>query len=190
MVLAGSAHSGDASHPYPIGFSGSADTFAFADFGIQDGSGFAYASVYVLDISRDQFAVAPIHLVDREYEKGALTVLGEALESARPQLERLNINTPARLVYSGKFEPPALNRTDAIEISWRDPTGPGMPRYTLTLTLTQYPLETQGCDESFGFSLASGGQLLQHDETLPGSRGCPRAYSLARIYIAETFPRS
>ncbi len=55
MLIASSTYAGDIASVRPIGFSGDGQLFAFEEYGVQDGSGFPYANIYALDLSKDTF---------------------------------------------------------------------------------------------------------------------------------------
>ena len=56
-LLATPAFAGDRALVDIIGYSQDADYFAFEEFGIQDGSGFAYSNVYVVNLETDSWAL-------------------------------------------------------------------------------------------------------------------------------------
>ncbi len=55
MLLPVAAGASDVSQFAPIGFSEDGKIFAFEEFGVQDGSGFPYSSIFVIDLVRDAF---------------------------------------------------------------------------------------------------------------------------------------
>jgi len=57
------AFAGDAAYPEAIGFSDDGTRFAFAEWGRQDGSGFAYANLYVIDLAKDAWLGAPVRVL-------------------------------------------------------------------------------------------------------------------------------
>ncbi len=54
-VVAGSAQAADGAQSRPIGFSPDRRYFAFEQYGVQDGSGFAYSDIFVIDLSNDSW---------------------------------------------------------------------------------------------------------------------------------------
>ena len=65
FVLTGltTALAADAADRAIIGFSGDGRFFAFEEFGIQDGSGFPYANIYVIDLEKDRWVEgSPEHI--------------------------------------------------------------------------------------------------------------------------------
>lgn len=55
LMLAAPAMAGDRALIDFIGFSEDGQYFAFEEFGVQDGSGFPYSNIYVLDVSADSW---------------------------------------------------------------------------------------------------------------------------------------
>ena len=56
MSLASTAaHAGEFAEFRPIGFSADGKVFAFEEFGVQDGSGFAFANRFFIDTTDDSF---------------------------------------------------------------------------------------------------------------------------------------
>ena len=69
MAVAGTgrALAADAADRAIIGFSADGRYFAFEEFGIQDGSGFAYANIFVLDLEDDKWVEgSPVRVQKRE----------------------------------------------------------------------------------------------------------------------------
>ncbi len=57
LLLVMPALAGDRAQIDLIGYSDDGSYFAFEEFGIQDGSGFAYSSIYVVDLVDDSWVV-------------------------------------------------------------------------------------------------------------------------------------
>lgn len=65
--VASQASAGDYAAFQPIGFSSDGYVFAFEEYGVQDGSGFPYSTIYVIDTRNDTFLPgAPVRAVGRE----------------------------------------------------------------------------------------------------------------------------
>ena len=54
-LFSGSAIAGDSAQFDAIGYSPDGRYFAFEQFGIQDGSGFAYSEIFIIDLQTDSF---------------------------------------------------------------------------------------------------------------------------------------
>lgn len=183
MVLAQPAWAGDRAGVNFIGFSGNGAYFAFEEFGIQDGSGFAYADLYVIDMAADKWVRGtPVRIrVDNE-NIGLNEVRARARKQAQPVLDRLEIEMPVEVL--------ALNGDGALG------TNPGQFRFGLPgfgrdeprgdhmLTLASHVATSPlPCADWFGMPplgfMLSLDERVVHDETaIPESRGCAQEYRL------------
>lgn len=185
------ASAGDGAHPLPLGFSEDGRIFAFAEWGAEDGSGFAYASVYLIDLAADKWAAKPVKIRHERDGASARLALVEALGKAEPALSGVGITQPARLVFARAPGLPegATERHD-ITLQAYGLLAPQGRAYEAVLE----PRVLAGGDcgdvgfgagKAAGFALRWGGAAVHEDTKLPASRGCPTGYSLERIYMAE-----
>lgn len=188
LLLVVPAWAGDRAGIGFIGYSEDAQYFAFEEFGIQDGSGFAYANVYVLDLQADQWVKDTPVRVRLENESSTLAAArADALEQARPTLDRLGIGTPVDII--------ALNGDGAVGINDKvlrfGQPGYSMatpePTYELTLSGVAATVSMDYCTgkteadkTGFALNLTVGGtpHEVYRDKTVPQSRGCPLGYRL------------
>lgn len=193
ILLAAPALAGDRALAEFLGFSGDAKYFAFEEYGYQDGSGFAYANIYVIDLEADRWVSGTPVRVRAEDENATLADIRiKARTEAGPTLLKIDITTPADIaVLIGDGEPDADAKTLAF----------GRPGYAAGVVLDerQLSLETfpassaEDCEGFFGtaplgFELTlSGGDApvtLHRDEgQLPQSRGCPLDYRLYAVIL-------
>jgi predicted secreted protein len=176
-----------------IGYSTDLRYFAFEEYGIQDGSGSAYSSVYLIDLQADAWvAGTPYRAASREDEKSLVETRHEARRAAMARIRDLKIDTPvqiAALSGDGTVGPATEMRFGFP--SW-GPPGATQGDYTLTLdTFDMSP--TPACTETIGkpgmgYALSIKGQdvarEIHRDRSVPQSRGCPVGY---RLY-AVVFP--
>lgn len=192
LLAPAAALAGDFAQLRPIGFSADGGIFAYEEFGIQDGSGSAYSSIYVIDTRKDAyFPGTPIRVQAPENDAGLRRVRAEAGARANPLVARYNLtDQPGQLVAFNPYSEvgPAA---DTIRY-YAFPAEPraGQP-YTLTLTETaaQPPAACEGLIEhSATFQLAlteKAGQpvdeIVYRDEGIPQSRGCPTGYRIGGV---------
>lgn len=178
-----------------IGFIGYSDDyryFAFEEFGTQDGSGFAYANLYVLDLTIDQWVKdTPVRKRIDEETSTIAAVRADARDAAQPILDRLNIAEPVDII--------ALNGdgvdSDNQTLRFGAP-GDGMaapdPTYELALANVDAALGMPECAEwgeadvtGFALTLTVDGESREvyRDDTVPKSRGCVRGYRLYGVVI-------
>lgn len=194
-----SAQAGDAAEAEVLGFDGG--LFAFEEYGVQDGSGFPYANVYVVDTVTDEWVDGtPVRVL---LEDGGAT-LAEALAEAHARLEErfgdaFDPGSATVLAHSplGEVE------TDPARLSFAPvlpalPLGNHAPRYVARLEIYHAETQTENCvayigDRPMGFRLMierQGGRstVLSDDDIVPRSRGCPITYRIDRIVVPDGYP--
>lgn len=178
-----------------IGFSPDGRYFAFEEYGIQDGSGFPYSNLYIVDLIKD------VWVADSPYSK-LLKIDLAPLKAARavtrlkakPSLLDLDINMPGTVLYArglGELRSPDIS----ITVNIPNPSHPltGEPQHTFVLSLTNEDLAGKSdCpDRPVGFRLVQNldgfNTELHRDSNIPSSRGCVIDYRISRI-IAPSIP--
>jgi len=170
------------------GFSIDGSLFAFEEFGVQDGSGFPYSNIYVIDTQTDKWtANSPyrVRLDDetksvfdaREQSRMLAGTIMKSFENrgnivATNQATELDIDSK-RMVANPRFVVPPIDA-----------------RIEFRLEEKQFPASTT-CEvfgPSVGFRLLNIGTadgdktVMIHDDTsIPESRGCPLRYDLADL---------
>lgn len=191
-LLASPAFAGDRSLIDFIGFSADAKYFAFEEFGIQDGSGFPYSNIYVVDLTTDTWVEGtPVRYRAEDETRSLLSVRAEANNEALRFIGEKDISIPAEVVaLIGDGVPNADGKTLAF----------GMPAYApgevadeRRLELSTFPATSpEDCslfgNAPLGYELRlSGGTsdvVLHHDNgPLPSSRGCPLDYRLHAVAL-------
>lgn len=188
LAATATGRAGDFADREILGFSPDGATFAFAEFGVQDGSGFAYANVYVIDVASDSWVSGtPIRVMHENEDETLANVREEARQRALPWLTRYGIEPGGRVVVSN---PASELSADPHQVRFLTDFYANWPDHVWTLTLTPVPLpEPVGCENLgpvAGFRLELGNWLgetrtLHEDTALPGSRGCPQDYAIADV---------
>lgn len=213
LLLLSPALAGDRALINFIGFSEDGKHFAFEEYGVQDGSGFAYSSIYVIDLANDMWtygtpfdARAPEDAPDTPLS----VVRTQALERAQESLKPRKVTQPVEiLALLGE----GVTGTDGKTMSFSTPMccGPGQTQDdAFTLTLETFPAKSSldYCADldSVGYALsitnANGTTELHRDKkTIPASRGCTLDYRLyavvqpfeggpgGRVAILSTYPQ-
>lgn len=195
-LLAAPAIAGDRALFDPIGFSADGRYFAFEEFGIQDGSGFPYSNIYVVDLPEDRWVPqTPLRLRLDDEGEPLIAARERNLEAAQPVLSGLEIAVPAQIVAligDGAFDP------EARAIDFGIPGYlPGTVENDYTLGLETFdaearasgePCETYigGSAKGYALSLAGDGEFreLHRDQgRLPASRGCATGYRLYGVVL-------
>jgi predicted secreted protein len=192
LVLAGPALAGDRALVEVIGYSENGQYFAFEEFGIQDGSGFAYSSIYIIDLSTDSWVVGTPLREQADDEGVSLSqIRAEVQLQAAPDIEGFGIDVPAEYAaLIGDGEP----GNDGQTLRFGSPGyQPGDVSGDYELRLSTFPTTAVApCAEWFsvdpmGYQLliADKGseRLIHRDGALPRSRGCPVSYRLHGVVL-------
>lgn len=189
------AVAGDRSLIDYVGFSEDFRYFAFEEFGIQDGSGFAYSNIYVVDLTSDSWVIGtPIRVQADSDTRSLADVRKEAMERAGDHVSEFKIDVPVETAAMIGDGVPGI---DAQSLTFGTPGYvPGSVSGNYTLSLTQFEAKAVSpCDEWFGIQakgyqldIADGGagRLVYRDGGLPRSRGCPTDYRLYSVVMPYT----
>lgn len=189
----GPAAAADAAKRSIIGFSGDGAYFAFEEYGVQDGSGFPYSNVYVIDNGADEWVPGSPYraLLQQNFAK-LDAARAQSRNAASETLVRLGIGRQGKTVLSDPAEKlDAAARFLAFTVP-DEGTAKGLG--TVRLRVSEHRLARSGCafPDLRGFTLqledADGMPLriLHEDKEIPPSRGCPRGYGLSDVIV---FPR-
>lgn len=180
-----------------IGFSRDGRHFAFAQEGIQDGSGFPYANIHVIDTDTNREAEGSPFTQVVEDDSDA-EARAEADAKAKPMLERLAIAAAVPVAVNGMASPfealtpmdvrPALARETAELRFWHSALlGEAVmrleqPRVTQEKCEAMQPGETVGAVLKLQRGVGDVTVLLD-DQSDPARLMCPSAYGLAAVYL-------
>jgi predicted secreted protein len=192
LMPAAPALAGDRAQIDLIGFSEDGSYFAFEEFGVQDGSGFAYASIYVVDVVDDSWVVGtPIRVLAED----ELATLAEI--RAEAQLKAANYITMLGIAVPGEFVAmigDGVPDNDGQSLSFGVPAyGVGAVEGGHSLELARFDTSSATpCQEWFGsvprgYQLSvvddAGKRVVHRDDSLPRSRGCPVDYRLYGVVL-------
>ena len=177
---------GDYADRLIIGFSPDGAYFAFEEYGVQDGSGFPYSSIYVIATASDNWVEGtPIHVrldddtATQESARNAAYIQAEAV------LQEFSIGIPGRHLVSN----PITEVTDGRRVEFLLRAFSPLQSSGWTLILQERTLPTE-CP-SLGYLIVGFGLLLKsptdvtttlnNDQRIPESRNCPVAYGVADV---------
>lgn len=192
LTAAMPAQAGDMATLNILGFSDNATTFAFEEYGVQDGSGFPYAHRFYIDTASDGFLPgSPIRVrIDDETAS-----VEDVRSQARSQGEAIvpDADLAANPGYTAGFNPPTELSADPyrIVVNPRPVVPPVDAPLEIRLEEIRFPA-TGTCsgvtDVSVGFRLLSvdargGGvtEVLHEDSSVPSSRACPTGYRIGAV---------
>lgn len=186
------ANAGEFSEFRPLGFSADGKVFAFEEFGIQDGSGFAFANRFFIDTTLDAFlpgSTVRVVIEDETASVGEARAEAAAKSASLETVYRFSDNPGVMAA----FNPLSELESDAHRLRYLPLSlVPEFFRpYTAQLTEKSLPA-SPSCDamaeKTLGFRLEMTevegkpvSIVLHDDATLPKSRHCPRAYRLGGV---------
>jgi predicted secreted protein len=187
------AGAGDLADRNILGFSPDGGTFAFEQFGVQDGSGFPYTDIFVVDTLSDQWVKgSPFRVLMRDERSQLKWARREALTKAGNTLRQRQISKPGRLLASN---PPAELSADPHRVVVNVSQIVIGPPERWTFTLDEIPIANEQCAAFTsvpvkGFRLyvqrQGGAPLKLHEDTsIPKSRGCPLRYAISDVVAYE-----
>jgi predicted secreted protein len=191
-LLATPALAGDRALVDIIGYSENANYFAFEEFGIQDGSGFAYSNIYVVNLETDSWALGtPIRVMAQDETASLSQIRAQAQAEASETITALDIDVPAEMAaLVGDGAPGA----DGQSLRFGAPGyEPGAVKGDYELHLSSFRTAAVApCTEWFSvdpmgyeltISIDGNERLVHRDESLPRSRGCPVTYRLYGVTL-------
>ena len=174
-----------------IGYSEDGDYFAFEEYGIQDGSGFAYSSVFVVDLANDTWvANAPFSARAEDEERTLGEIRLEALGKAQSTFDEYRIGVPPQILTM--IGDGAATET-GTRVHWSTPAccGPGFTQpdaQSLVLSTRGITSTEEYCKDlsPVGYVLTfqdqNGSRELHADgDVLPASRGCTLDYRIHAV---------
>lgn len=192
LLTASGASAGDVAEMRPLGFSPDGKFFAFEQFGEQDGSGFAYAEIQVIDTETDQYVPGtPVSVLIKREEASIGEARRESLKQAKAILDERKIgDDPGYLVamapigeLAGKVHEMRYQAYPSFYVS------DGVYRVSLE------EFEAKGEDlcvsmnvnvRGFALSIADDAKAevrreVYRDKSVPKSRNCPSAYAVGGV---------
>ncbi len=187
------AKAGDFAEREIIGFSPDGNLFAFEQFGIQDGSGFAYSEIFVIDTNEDKWVLGSPFRVRIDEDNSTIE---DARQMARTQASAALTTITDRGIVAATNRPDE-QVTDPYKITV-------VPRsFFLTnngskiefdVELLPLPVPDLCRDliaegEIFGFKLTRSGNntvVMHEDKSIPATRKCPLDYKPADIVFHYT----
>ena len=193
LIPVSGAIAGQSALAEPIGYSQDGRYFAFEEFGIQDGSGFAFSNVYIIDLTEDRWVVGtPVRVQANEDTQTLLAIRNSSREQIQVRLDDLEISKPAQIAaYNGDGAP----EIDGLSIRFGVPgiSEPGAVIGAYDVSLEVYEAQSGApCMDWFGdgakgFSLSIEDygvtRQVHEDMALPRSRGCPITYRISGVYL-------
>lgn len=206
LLLASSlSFAGDAAKLTHVGFSADGKNYAFMESGVQDGSGFAYAKIRFLDVSKNAFNSAAVSAQEDENTKepgDLVKTEAAALKAAEASLKKLNISTAIKgdVLVSRKITDIDTRSLNSATFTFLPGIAgyPSHEQFKVKLTATDVKTSSGYClNEGMAKKLKVDVQnlsnkaikILQNDSTLPSSRGCVHAYEIEDV-VSQNYGES
>lgn len=177
---------GDFAEFRPLGFSIDGTVFGFEEFGIQDGSGFPYASRYFINTVSDSYARPPV----RVRIEDETATLAQARAKAAADSPPVAIELAENPGIFAAFQPATELGSNGLELSYTSFAMEPFPGGPFKVQISEKPLPASAIcaafgEETVGFKLRMteiNGELasitLQDDTFVPSSRNCPKSYQI------------
>lgn len=188
-----------------IGYSPDSRYFAFEQYGVQDGSGFPYWDVFVIDLKSNEWVKGSPYraLIESEESKPA-AARDQAHAAAAAALKDLDITQPAELIAANPATEAVPERERLTLDRFYESLGARSTeksqlgvRFELAvekIPLPRPPKCPEGDGDSFGVrvilkDLQTGtSRAIHEDKSIPESRNCPAAYDVAAVVAQTGFP--
>lgn len=197
MVAPQVANAGDTASLNVIGYSEDGRVFAFEEYGLQDGSGFAYSTYYFLDTETDKYLPGtPIRvLIEDETSLARIRKAAQDKAAALITQHRLADNPGSLLAYN----PPSEANSNEFNLRFFSYVSSApMTELTNTLELIEqdFPpskdcLNMTGSYKGFTLKLMEDGgkpvdRVIHADKSVPASRFCANGYRIGAVVGSES----
>ena len=210
FLIAGPALASDAADTAPYGYSSDGRYFAFEEFGTQDGSGFPYSSIYVIDVEANAWVEGtPIRVLLEDEAATLGAAHTDAVTMAAPLLLKHKItelafvlaSTPATEVKDDRstvtFDPFYRHMGGSVPQPTAEMWG---PRYSLTAKSTAIKPTPEHCKD-YGEAImaltltltdlkTSKADVVHNDSSIPKSRGCPTGYDIDKVVTPAMYSQT
>jgi predicted secreted protein len=190
-------YASDAAQLNFIGFSENGEYLAFEQYGIQDGSGFAYTEIIMVNVPKNSYACPTITCIGDEEHMTLAITRDSVLTKARSKLKMLSIvqgNTGEHVIH----HPLSDLEADPKHVRFYEQAGgiqalSGLREYALTLN----EIEVSNDNNEYGYGFGPPKMLeliintpgvdekvvLQRDTKLPKRRSNVLYYRIQDVYI-------
>lgn len=197
------AQAADGAQSRAIGFSADGKYFAFEQYGTQDGSGFSYSDIFVIDIAANDWVKgSPVRVLEENEEAGIDVARSKALAAAQPILDSFKVTSSVDTLLHRPFTDFTNDRRKVRFARWYSSTADtgaydALGSYELEVKDVALPAPA-GCMETdiatpVGMELTiknlkSGTtKSMAKDSTIPSSRRCPHAYDIEAIFAPSAY---
>lgn len=203
LLSSAAAHAADGAQSSAIGFSPDGRYFAFEQYGIQDGSGFAYSDIFVMDIAADKWVQgSPVRVLDESETGGIDAARAKAMAGAKSLIDALKVTGSVDTLLHRPFTDFANDRRKVRFARWYAATGDSsaydaLGSYELEVQNVQLPVPAACTETDIAMpvgmevtlrNLKTGAtKTMAKDGSIPKSRGCPHAYDIEAVFAPSEY---
>jgi predicted secreted protein len=202
-ISATAVQAADGAQSRAIGFSPDGKYFAFEQYGIQDGSGFSYSDIFVIDIAANEWVKgSPVRVLDESEESNIDTARAKAMAGIKPVIDALNVTSSYDTLlhrpftdftndrrkvrfarwYSSTADTGAYEFLGSFELEVKDVALPVPAECTETDIAMPVGLEVTVKNLKTGTT-----KSIAKDSAIPKSRNCPHAYDIEAIFAPSAY---
>lgn len=204
LTSAAPAFAADGAQSHAIGFSPDGKYFAFEQYGIQDGSGFAFSDIFVLDIAGDSWVKGtPVRVLEETETNSVDAARSKAMAQAKPVLDSIkawgSVDTLVHMpftelgladrraarfgrYYTSTADSGAYDALGSWEISVKDVALPA-PADCPDIDIAT----PAGMDVSVRNLQSGNAVTAAKDTSIPKSRSCPHAYDIEAVFAPSAY---
>lgn len=196
------AFAADAAQSRAIGYSADWQYFAFEQYGIQDGSGFPYWEIHVIDLRANNWMKGtPVRMVLENEEDRLATARQKAYAAARPALDRLGRIEPSNLLQATPATEGEADRSAARFDAYYNSAGPftnpeDRGQFEISVKPVAVPrpafctdpdVEVMGMEVTLRNRRSGSTVTIARDASIPRSRGCPGGYDIDSVHAPASY---
>jgi len=195
ILLTAKAWAGDAAQLNFLGFAEDGKHLAFQEYGVEDGSGFAFANSYFIDVAANKYADNPIRTTSDSARNplSAQAIRLVNLGQSTDRLKKLDIVTDnvGQHVIAHVLNDVGVEAKQVQFASATPLTGLAYNTYTIKLDVQETDMDCFGLGKAKIFTLklindkTEQEKVLQKDDDVPKSRGCPLDYRIQSVYLYQ-----
>jgi predicted secreted protein len=183
-----SAIAGDFAKTKIHGFSADGQYVAIEEYGVQDGSGFPYSTIFVLNIDRDSWVKgSPVKVLIEDDTAGLATARSQAADQAASIFNSVSID-PSIEADLLAANPASELSASAHSVAFNSRIVVPSIEDPMQLVLTEKPFTDSNCPDpnikGQSLELTHQGQTRQltDDQKVPASRNCPMRYRILSVH--------
>lgn len=203
LMSATAAYAADGAQSRAIGFSPDGKYFAFEQYGIEDGSGFAYSDIFVIDIAANEWVKgSPVRVLDEREEANIDAARAKAMAGAKPVIDAFKVTGSFDTLLHRPFTDFTNDRRKVRFARWYSSTADTgaydyLGSFELEVKDVALPVPADCLDTDIALpvgmevtvkNLKTGTTMsMATDTTIPKSRDCPHRYDIEAVFVPSAY---